>query len=264
MADGTHIAWCHATFNCWVGCTKVSAACDNCYAETWAKRSGLVKWGNYPRRRTSEAYWKQPLKWDQDARKSGEEKRVFCASLADVFDNQVDPQWRKDLWELISKTPHLTWMLLTKRPQNILKMVPQQWLDLVPHNVWYGTTVEDQEAARQRLPHLSAVPAYIRFVSVEPMLELLDMDATWPVWKACINLVICGGESGHNARSMNLEWAIGLKNQCEDAGCAFFMKQLGSKPIVAGHEWITKHRAGGDMAEWPADLQVQQMPWDVM
>ena len=123
MAENSKIEWTDHTFNPWVGCTKVSPACDNCYAEAWAKRSGQVEWGNHPRRVTSDSYWRQPIKWNRIAARDGVRRKVFCASLADVFDNQVDPQWRIDLFALINATPWLDWLLLTKRPQNIAKMV---------------------------------------------------------------------------------------------------------------------------------------------
>ena len=120
MGDNTKIEWAHHTFNPWVGCTKVSPACDNCYAEGWAKRSGMVQWGPHAeRRRTSEGNWRQPLKWNAEAERLGVRYRVFCSSLADVFDNAVPVQWRIELMKLICETRHLDWLLLTKRPQNV-------------------------------------------------------------------------------------------------------------------------------------------------
>ena len=112
MGEHSKIEWTTHTFNPWVGCTKVSLACDHCYAETWAKRSGLVTWGpSRPRRRTSETYWSTPLKWNREAVATGTRPRVFCASLADVFDNEVPDDWRADLWALIRSTPELDWIL---------------------------------------------------------------------------------------------------------------------------------------------------------
>ncbi len=137
MAAASKIEWTDSTFNPWVGCTKVArarnrpSACDFCYAEKWAKRSGQVSWGNHPRRRTTESYWKAPVAWNSRAAefqsKFRRRQRVFCASLADVFDNQVDAAWRRDLFDLIRACDQLDWLLLTKRPQNIRKMLPADW-----------------------------------------------------------------------------------------------------------------------------------------
>src|SRR5438128_54370 len=124
MAENSGIEWTHHTFNPVVGCTKVSPACDNCYAENWAKRAGNPELWHGELRRTSAANWRQPIRWNKIARETGTRPRVFCASLADVFDNQWEPQWRADLWALIAETPFLDWLLLTKRPQNIAKMLP--------------------------------------------------------------------------------------------------------------------------------------------
>lgn len=180
MADKTSIEWCDHTFNSWTGCTKVSPGCDNCYAESWARRSGLVKWGaGEERRRTSENYWRQPIKWNKRAARDGVRRRVFCASLADVFDNQAPEEWRMDLYALIGMTPHLDWLLLTKRPQNIAKfMPPTQGAPFFP-NVWLGTTVENQEEADRRIPHLLAAPAAVRFLSCEPLLGPVQLHPSW-------------------------------------------------------------------------------------
>lgn len=242
------------TFNPWTGCQKVSHACDNCYAEGWAKRSGLVKWGpGEDRRRTSENYWRQPLKWNQIAKRDGVRRKVFCASLADVFDNAVPEEWRHDLFDLIPQTPHLDWLVLTKRPQNALKMIPREvWLAL-PH-VWLGTTVENQEEADRRIPHLLAAPAAKRFLSCEPLLGPVHLNHPWLGWKCvvtggrvgteftcgdcdpCIGAfgrqfvdwVIAGGESGPNARPMNPDWARSLRDQCVASGVPYFLKQWGA------------------------------------
>lgn len=186
--ENSKIEWCNHTFNPFVGCTKVSPGCDNCYAESWAKRSGLVKWGaGEDRRRTGEDYWRQPIKWNRVAERDGVRRRVFCASLADVFDNQVPAEWRADLWRLIEATPHLDWLLLTKRPQNAGKMITEarraalganvadEHLQWPWPNVWLGTTAENQQEAERRIPHLLAVPARVRFLSCEPLLGPVDL-----------------------------------------------------------------------------------------
>jgi len=234
MADNTEISWADATFNPWVGCTKVSPACDHCYAEGWAKRSGLVEWGNHPRRRTSAANWRQPLKWNREAEATGVRKRVFCASLADVFDNQVPAEWRADLWRLIDETPNLDWLLLTKRPQNAAKMIEASRRAVLSAgvdsrhvmwpwpNVWVGTTVENQEEADRRIPHLLAVPAARRFLSCEPLLGPIDLGP-----RPTLDWVIAGGESGPGARPAHPTWFRSLRDQCQTAGVAFHFKQWG-------------------------------------
>jgi protein gp37 len=232
MAENTAIEWATHTFNPWTGCTKVSPACDFCYAEAWAKRAGRPELWQGERKRTTEAYWRQPLKWDRAAQAAGRRDRVFCASLADVFDNQVPERWRDDLWHRIEQTPNLDWLLLTKRPQNIAKMLPgarigtRPWGDGWP-NVWLGTTVENQAEAERRIPHLLAVPAAVHSLSCEPLLEdLTGIDLTGIDW------VIVGGESGPKARPMQEAWAESLRDQCRAAGVAFFMKQMARKAPI--------------------------------
>lgn len=286
MGANTEISWADHTFNPWTGCTKVSPACDHCYAEGWAKRSGLVEWGNHPRRRTSEANWRQPLKWNREAAATGSRKRVFCASLADVFDNQVPEEWRADLWRLIDETPDLDWLILTKRPQNAAKMVEAARRAVLGSpdidarhvtwpwpNVWLGTTVENQEEADRRIPHLLSIPAAKHFLSCEPLLETLRVDYidrerrgrlyplrgeeamriqypdggtgdfTLPTRiSEKIDWVIVGGESGPGARPMHPEWARSLRDQCVAAGVPFHFKQWG--------DWLPGENYGSPLAKW--------------
>lgn len=239
MGANSKIEWTHHTFNPVVGCTKISPACDHCYAESWARRTGHPELWNGRRRRTSASNWQQPVKWDRAAKAAGERHRVFCASLADVFDNQWEPEWRDDLWRLIAETPYLDWLLLTKRPQNIEKMLPQFWRDGW-ENVWLGTTTENQEEWDRRVPLLGAVPARVHFVSVEPMLGPIDAGNAFddppdnsPFQK--IDWVICGGESGPGARPMHPDWARSLRDQCAAAGVPFHFKQFGEyRPLPEG------------------------------
>ena len=249
MAEQTAIAWTDHTFNPWWGCTKVSPGCDHCYAETLDRRTGGRHWGPHAaRRRTSEKNWHQPLRWNQAAERAGVRRRVFCASMADVFDNAVPAAWRADLWDLIRATPSLDWQLLTKRPQNIEKMLPPDW-GLGWSNVWLGTTVENQVEANRRVPILLDVPAAIRFLSCEPLIgpvdlrsidlvggheEVLPLGAGWlgrlvpgEEEGSRIGWVICGGESGAGARPMHPDWARSLRDQCATAGVPFFFKQWG-------------------------------------
>ena len=243
MAENTKIEWADHTFSPWTGCTKVSPACDHCYAEGWAKRSGHVKWGSgQPRRRTSDANWRMPLKWNREAERTGVRPRVFCASLADVFDNEVDPAWRADLFKLIADTQNLNWLLLTKRVGNVMKManevadmprlgshtghlIAHQWRNgSPPKNVWLGATVVNQEEADRDIPKLLAVPAAKRFLSIEPMLGpmLLQEHAL-----SRIDWVIVGGESGPGARPIHPDWARSIRDQCAAAGVPFLFKQWG-------------------------------------
>ncbi len=281
------IEWTHHTFNPWIGCTKVSPGCKNCYAEALDKRwrPGNARWGvGTDRERTSIANWKKPLEWNREALALAQRPRVFCASLADVFDHEVAVSWRVDLFTLIRQTPHLAWLLLTKRPENAASMIrgvhfsghapgdteglktqawAARWADgTPPENVWLGTTVEDQERANERIPKLLKVPAAVRFLSCEPLLERVDLepltcqdcgghevhtepiDATtctqpWctkcdvemgdPDWLGLdgIDWVIAGGESGHHSRPMVADWARALRDQCAANEVPFLFKQWG-------------------------------------
>ena len=217
MAENTAISWADATFNPFLGCTKVSPACDNCYAEALMKRYGRVEWGAGKKRiRTSAAYWKQPLAWDRKAVLSGYRPRVFCASLADVFDNEVDPTWRVDLWALLRATPNLRWMLLTKRIGNAAKMLPPDWP--FPH-VGLMSTLESQEVWDRDYHKLAALPAAWHGVSAEPLLSAINIGAAKPDW------LISGGESGPRHRYTDPAWVRSLRDQCAANGIAFHHKQ---------------------------------------
>lgn len=288
MSENSKIQWTDHTFNPWTGCTKVSPGCANCYAEGWAKRSGIVKWGaGQARRRTSEANWKQPRRWNDafahvhqqwtwerdDLLSRGsviqtpepQRPRVFCASLADWLDDEVPIEWLKDLLVLIKETPNLDWLLLTKRPQNFaarIEAVAEGWQSscelaewwargVFPPNIWIGTTVENQDQAESRIPELDAIPAAVRFLSCEPLLGPLNLSMLRDrmAMPECIDWVICGGESGPKARPMQLEWARRLYAACFLSGVPFFMKQLGG---------TRKHL--GDLGDFPEDLRVREFP----
>lgn len=240
MSETTEISWAHSTFNLRWGCTKVSPACDFCYAETTAARWGHNVWGaDATRKPMSEHYWNEPLRWEKKAAASGEPWRVFCSSMADVFEDapgELGAQMateRARLWELVEQTRHLTWMLLTKRPQNVMRMVPRAWHSIKgapgrpniicwPHNVWVGTTVENQRYANLRIPQLLAIPAPVRFLSCEPMLGAVDLSR----YISRLSWVICGGESGPRARPMHPDWARSLRDQCDQA-VPYLFKQWG-------------------------------------
>jgi protein gp37 len=297
------IEWCDHTFNPWIGCTKVSPGCANCYAETRDQRFAKgIHWGKgAPRQRTSAANWKQPLAWNKtaickcggteligsdDCRHCGENfaaanrrrPRVFCASLADWLDEEVELGWIADLLDLIRRTPNLDWLLLTKRPQNWRKILQfietlaggsnrpelgafvSAWLaGNAPANVWIGTTVEDQLRAAERIPALLSIPAKVRFISCEPLLGQVDLTINRgkPNQYNClkpykpdyysgsvqpiIHWVIVGGESGSSARGFCTEYAWDLVLQCKKAGVPVFVKQLGVRPYTTN----------ANAMEWP-------------
>lgn len=248
MAKNSQIEWTHHTFNPWWGCAKVSPACENCYAELWAKRMGKQIWGkSAPRRFFTDAHWKEPLVWNEEARLEKERHRVFCASMADVFEDRPElNEQRQRLWALIQRTPMLDWLLLTKRPENIGAMVT--WKDAWPRNVWLGTTVENRKYAELRLPHLLKHPAAVRFLSCEPLLSAIDLtDWFQRPGLQPIDWVIAGGESGPGARPMHPDWAGGLLKQCRKAKVAFHFKQWG--------HWVP-----AEIAEETAKVQVIQIP----
>lgn len=289
MAENSAIEWTDCTFNPWMGCTKVSGACKHCYAETLMDtRYGKVKWGPKGlRQRTSASNWRKPHQWNERQRQWREaaeaagvpyqRPRVFCASLADVFEGAdtmsaesapVVEQARRDLWALIEATPELDWLLLTKRPENVLRMVPRRWLskfiefgDLSsrdrlavrwPSNVWLGTTVEDQQSADERIPHLLQAPAAVRFLSAEPLLGPVDL--AYACFSGAdsfgrmegISWVIVGAESlsKRAGRPTEIEWVRSLRDQCAEAGVPFLLKQLVEDgrivgaPQLDGRQWL--------------------------
>lgn len=241
MAENTKIEWATHTWNPWIGCTKVSPGCDRCYAEALSKRYGWAEWGPHgERKRTSEENWRKPFRWARAAKAHGTRPRVFCASLADVFDNQVSRQWRYELLCLIDQTQELDWLLLTKRPENIEQMIWEHpiWDDGLPPNLWLGTTAEDQDRFDHRWSILAEIPAIVRFISYEPAIGPLSL----PLFGPRPDWVICGGETGRGARMMDLEWARQLRDECELADVRFFFKQTTHKGPI------------------PADLMVRQFP----
>ena len=249
-------------------------------------------------KRTGQANWRKPLAWDRAAAAAGERHRVFCASLADWLDQEVPVEWLADLLWLIAATPNLDWLQLTKRPELWRERIQKagDYLDQIDEgemlgnpadsvadwlhggcweNVWIGTTVEDQRRADERIPHLLSIPARVRFLSCEPLIEAVLL--TWPeigewpqehrthalpnpeewddwkYWSAKgINWVIIGGESGPRARPFDIAWARSILRQCKAAGVAVFVKKLGAMPLTDPY--------GGDPSEWPADLRVREFP----
>ncbi len=239
MSENTEISWTDATFNPWIGCTKISPGCDRCYAEAWDARfdGGESHWGpGAPRRRTGQKNWNLPLRWEREAAtffaEHGRRRRVFCASLADVFDNEVDAAWRSDLFELIARTPSLDWLVLTKRIGNAKPMMEKARLDLLLRNtgagwplknLWLGATIVNREEMLRDAPKLKAIRAAVRFWSCEPLLGQLGYipGVMMPDW------IIAGGESGAGARPMHLGWVRSLRDDCAANGVAFHFKQHG-------------------------------------
>lgn len=293
MGADSKIQWTHHTFNPWIGCAKVSPGCKHCYAEVQtyprvSKARGRPLWGEGSHRHvTSATTWRAPIHWNREAHIDRARRRVFCASLADVFEDRDDLRvHRARLAEIIRATPHLDWLLLTKRPENAARLWAGAWADSWngadslgfewPANIWLGTTVEDQTRADERIPHLLRVPARVRFLSCEPLLERVTIAG---FLGRGVQWVIAGGESGTRARPCALEWIEYLIAQCRAANVPAFVKQLGA--LVVSEEraldesqnpaeyglpsrwaWAAelKDRAGGDPEEWPEELRVMEFP----
>lgn len=275
MVENTKIQWCDHTHNHWTGCEGISPACALCYAAAWAKRAGR---DFAVRQLTTAANRRKPLKYEAAHKaffaQHGRRQRVFTNSLADVFDNQVPDEWRETLWDVIRATPNLDWLLLTKRIGNAKRMLPADWGSGFP-NVWLGATVVNQEEADRDIPKLLRIPAAVRFLSCEPLLEAIDLQYPESLFpdgppRCCsgidcgcmgkpveppliygLSWIICGGESGgKKARPMNALWANDLRIQCKDSRVAFFMKQ-GSQANWPRYD---------DFASFPPELQVREWP----
>lgn len=241
MGQDSKIEWTDHTFNPWWGCVNVSPACDHCYAETFAKRTGHGVWGHKaPRRFFGDKHWAEPVKWNKAAGKAGERARVFCASMADVFEDRRDlDEHRTRLWKLIRQTPHLDWLLLTKRPDAIRRLIPVFWMcDGFPANVWLGVTVESDNYT-WRAREIEGIPARVKFISYEPALGPLTA-AGLP---GNINWIIAGGESGAGHRPADPDWFRRVRDLCASVGVRFFFKQWGGFNAKAagreldGREW---------------------------
>jgi len=276
MGEKTLIGWCHHTFNIVWGCVEVSAECANCYAREWAKRCGFDVWGKDADRRTfGEGYWEQPYAWDERAKAVGEKRRVFCSSMADVFeDHPTVNRERAKLWPIIEETPNLIWLLLTKRPENMIEFAQAGWAHGWPENVVAMTTAGTQAMANKRIPDLLKVPAKYRAISCEPMLEAINFFEAMPCGYYCseehghvdhqtlngIHQIIFGGESGGNARILDVENIYDGIAQCARANVKVFVKQLGSRPRLNGRPLVLQHKKGEDPSEWPGALRIQEFP----
>lgn len=286
MGETTGIAWTDHTFNPWWGCTKVSAGCKNCYAETLSARfHGDRLWGVAGDRKiASDATWREPLKWNRQAEAAGVRRRVFCASMADVFERHADPETnakldaaRARLWALIEATQNLDWQLLTKRPENIVSMVPEAWHTTCPRNVWLGASVCGDRKDAEMVAHLHtaslAIMPEVTFLSYEPAIGPPDFLFEPLGAAARVDWIIVGGESGAGARPFRLEWAREVILYAKHAQANVFIKQMGAAPMqrLGGgtrspnvSEIIIPinlaHKSGADPSEWPGELRVQEFP----
>jgi len=271
MGEKTGIAWTDHTFNPWIGCQKISEGCRNCYAARDNNRYQWVnEWGK-DYRRTSEQNWKKPIQWANKATKDWTIRRVFCASLADVFDPNVPQEWREDLWDLIRSTAFieeteihsagLEWLILTKRPENIRKMLPLEWQDYPPYYIRMGVTAENQEMADKRILILLGSWSGKNFLSYEPAIGPLDLwgakydnpnggkTGAITSWPGMIQWLICGAESGPAARPMDIEWARSVRDQCVAANVPFFLKQM----VVDGKLNVLPELDGKVWDQFPKD-----------
>lgn len=266
MGERSSIEWTHHTFNPWIGCAKVHSGCKNCYAETqnkrWAYNGGT--WGvGAPRKVTSDGNWRKPLTWAKQAAKAGERHRVFCASLADVLDEEAPVVAQARLWHLIRETAHvrpppdedprvvgypdppregpgLDWLLLTKRPER-WEVIPP---DVRP-SVWLGTSISDQETADVWIPRLLRAEGFaLRFLSLEPMVGPVDLGRTMRIGATDadaktfgLSWIIVGGESGPRARPCDVAWIRSIVEQCRAASVPCFVKQLGGVPTMDEAAW---------------------------
>lgn len=230
MAERTAIAWTDHTWNPWMGCHKVSQGCKHCYAEVLTKeRMGLDVWGlNGPRRRTLPKTWAKVRRWNNEAIAEGRPHRVFTASLADVFEDEPGPnEWRSDVFDVIRNCPWLDFQLLTKRPENFARMLPDDWGEGYT-NVWLGTSIENNEVV-DRAEHLTSVPAFVHFVSYEPAIgPVNELDLRHIEW------LIAGGESGPGFRPMDFDWIRDIRERCDEYGTAFFFKQSAAYRTESG------------------------------
>jgi protein gp37 len=237
MAENSKIEWTDHTANFWWGCVKVSDGCKHCYADTLARRYGKKIWGPpaTTSRELKKAIWKDLPKWDKHAQSEGKRRRVFVQSMSDFFEDHPQvADWRRDALHLISQLCNLDFLVLTKRPENVNAMIEagtgrraSSWLADCAH-VWIGTSVENQEQADKRIPELASIPAAVRFLSMEPLLGLVDLDLSGSNYGIYgIDWVIVGGESGPNARPMHPDWARAIRDQCQTASVPFFFKQWG-------------------------------------
>lgn len=273
MGKSTGISWTDSTQNFWEGCTKVGPGCEHCYAETrdirYNSKAGVTHWGaGAPRRQMSEHTRHNAWRWEREAAvfrlEHGRDRRVFCSSLSDLFDNEVPADWREDAYFTIGATTGLLWQLLTKRVGNVGKMVPDSWLVEWPKHVGLMITVVTQEEADRDIPKLERLKELHGIpwigLSVEPMVEMFDLSEH--LRRGNIDWVIIGGESGPGARPFHSGWAAFLIGMCYATSTAVFVKQMGNNFWHEGEyqSWDVDDPKRQNMATWPEILRVRQFP----
>lgn len=269
MTKNSNIQWTDHTINFWIGCVKKNEACKYCYAELYALRfMGPNYWGKDAKRYVTKNSWVDAYKYNKEAAKEGIKYKVFCNSLSDFFEDNIQiNDTRTKAWEVIKNTKNLTWLILTKCPENIEKFLPPDWGNGY-ENVALGVTV----AMKKHIPMaeiLISIPAQYRFISCEPLLDYPPMGELLSTGK--INWVIVGGESGikKNVRRFNIEWAKRIKNLCKKNKIAFFMKQIGARPVynsaatqeIKPYKIAPHDRIGGDINIFPPELKVREFPF---
>lgn len=240
--ENTKIQWTDNTWNPWYGCQKVSPGCKFCYMYRDQEYYG----GNPKKVFRSKTKFKEPMKWKQP-------RMIFTCSWSDWFIEEAD-QWRAEAWEIIRKTPHHTYLILTKRPERIKDHLPSYFESL--HNVWIGVSVESQQQV-SRITYLNDLPC-ITFASFEPLIGEIE-------WGQNMNLLdwcIIGGESGndfgkHRYRPMELEWMEKLIDASIKNNVKCFVKQLGTYQAKSLN---LKDKHGGDINEWDLHLQIREYP----
>lgn len=268
MGSNTNIAWTDHTYNHWIGCTKVSMGCLRCYAEEWDRKrftkvkdangkSKPIHWGpGAPRHLTSIHNQNEPYRWNRMAIKNKTIYKVFCSSLSDVFDDEVPQEWRISLFKIIKECTNLTWLILTKRPENALTMLPSDWNDGYS-NVWFGVTTEDQKMADKRIEELRIIKCKIKFLSVEPQLEEIDFTKWLTEDVPPFHQMIFGGESGEGARKFDPEWIKTPIEQATKKGIAVFVKQMGT--MFANKHGLASKK-GDNPDEWADWLKRREFP----
>lgn len=244
MGAQTKIQWTQRTWNPWQGCRKVSPGCKYCYMYRDKQRYGQDPMTVV---RSAPVTFNAPLRWPTP-------NLVFTCSWSDWFIEEADG-WRADAWDIVRRTPHLTYQILTKRPERILSHLPPDWGQGWP-NVWLGVSAENQATANERIPLLVQVPAAVRWVSAEPLIGSVDLEP-WTDSTPGLDWVVVGGESGPQARPMFAAWALSLLEQCQAAGVPVFLKQAGE---VLARDWGCRDRLGGNPDEWPEAFRVRQYP----
>jgi len=241
MGKETGISWTHHSFNPYWGCTPVSPGCDNCYAEQFDRRLGGSHFGRrHPRRVFGDKHWNEPLLWNRDAAKENRKEYVFCASMADVMDDEAPAGALDRLYATIDATPNLIWQLLTKRPHRYKQRLPERFQHA---NVWLGATAENQQfydvrwrilSEFRRAPGWEDTPLWISYEPAIGPVTMRGFDLK-PDW------VIFGGESGSRRRPVDAAWAEAIQSECQEFHCAFFMKQMSAFTPAQGKTLIPAH-----------------------